>query len=260
MHQNSPCRWVWRSVGCSLVVEINLLPAQYRKRSDPSLWRYGSLALPVLTVLGILIFTVSQNTRLGNIQASLDDTNGQISALASAKREYDDLNRQKTELQQVTVVSNTLQASKTYWSSDLARFVNALPTTGGVALSSLSVKAVDSNTLTNYAQQGLYNGKPVSKEFELTGQAASSQALVNFLNSFENNPNFGVNFKSAQRQAATGGTTSATTAANTPYTFSATVGLIGQATAASATTGAAGTPGAAPNPATIPAAGSSNVR
>lgn len=244
------------------MVEINLLPAQYRKRSDPSLWRYGSLALPVLTVLGILAFTVAQNTRLGNIQASLDETNGQISALASAKREYDDLNRQKTELQQVTLVSSSLQASKTYWSSDLARFVNALPTGGGVALSALTVKAVDSNTLTNYAQQGLYNGKPVSKEFELTGQAASSQALVNFLNSFENNPNFGVNFKSAARQTATGNTTSATaTPTNVPYNFSATVGLIGQATAASATTGTPGTPGAAPNSATpTPAAGSSNVR
>ena len=246
------------------MVEINLLPAQYRKRSDPSLWRYGSLALPALTVLGVLVFTVSQNTRLGNIQASLDETNGQISALASAKKEYDDLTRQKTELQQVTLVSSSLQATKTYWSSDLARFVNALPTGGGVALSSLSVKAVDSNALTNYAQQGLYNGKPVSKEFELTGQAASSQALVNFLNSFENNPNFGVNFKSAQRQAATaspvGGTAPATAATNTPYTFSATVGLIGQATAASATTGTAGTPGAVPNSATAPAAGSSNVR
>ena len=258
MHQNLLCRWVWHCAGCSLVVEINLLPAQYRKRSDPSLWRYGSLALPVLTVLGVLAFTVTQNTRLGNIQASLDETNGQISALASAKKEYDDLNRQKTELQQVTVVSSSLQASKTYWSSDLARFVNALPTGGGVALSALTVRAVDSNALTNYAQQGLYNGKPVSKEFELTGQAASSQALVNFLNSFENNPNFGVNFKSAQRQTATGAVgAAATTATNTPYTFSATVGLIGQATAASATTG---TPGAAPSPATTPAAGSSNVR
>ncbi|WP_407538365.1 fimbrial assembly protein [Deinococcus radiomollis] len=246
------------------MVEINLLPAQYRKRSDPSLWRYGSLALPVLTVLGILAFTVTQNTRLGNIQASLDETNGQISALASAKKEYDDLNRQKTELQQVTVVSRSLQASKTYWSSDLARFVNALPTGGGVALSALSVKAVDSNALTNYAQQGLYNGKAVSKEFELTGQAVSSQALVNFLNSFENNPNFGVNFKSAQRQAVSGTVPAggnATAATNTPYTFSATVGLIGQATAASATTGTAGAPGTVPGPATsTPAAGSSNVR
>ncbi|WP_407570171.1 fimbrial assembly protein [Deinococcus altitudinis] len=246
------------------MVEINLLPAQYRKRSDPSLWRYGSLALPVVTVLGILIFTVTQNTRLSNIQASLDETNGQISALASAKKEYDDLNRQKTELQQVAVVSSALQASKTYWSSDLARFVNALPTGGGVALSALTVRAVDSNALTNYAQQGLYNGKPVSKEFELTGQAASSQALVNFLNSFENNPNFGVNFKSAQRQTATGGTVpaggTATAATNTPYTFSATVGLIGQATAASATTGTTGTPGAASGSATAPTAGSSNVR
>ena len=66
---------------CSLVVEINLLPAQYRKRSEPNVWRYASLALPVATVLGVLLFTVVQNTRLGNIQRELDAANGEITAL-----------------------------------------------------------------------------------------------------------------------------------------------------------------------------------
>ncbi|WP_424951601.1 fimbrial assembly protein [Deinococcus sp.] len=241
------------------MVEINLLPAQYRKRSEPGLWRYATLALPVATVLGIAIFSVVQNTRLDNITAQLKDNTGQISALETAKKEYDDLNRQKTDLQKITDVSKALVAGKTYWSSDLARFVNALPSTGGVALTALTVKAVDSNTLTNYAQQGLYNGKPVSKEFDLTGQAASSQALVAFLNSFESNPNFGVNFKSAQRAtvAVPGGTPSAAAIANAPYTFNATVGLIGQPTAAAQATGSVSSAGTAGS---TPAVGGSNVR
>ena len=247
------------------MVEINLLPAQYRKRSDPSLWRYGTLALPLAAVLGVVIFSVVQNTRLGNIQAQLDENNGVIASLQPAKREYDDLNRQKTDLQKVTEVSRTLQASKSYWSSDLARFVNALPTGGGVALSALTVRTVDSNAQTNLTQQGLYNGKAVTKEFELTGQAASSTALVNFLNSFENNPNFGVNFKSAQRATpspnltAPGGAAATLAAANAPYLFNATVGLIGQATPAAVSTPAGSAPGA-PGSAPSSTTGSSNVR
>lgn len=236
------------------MVEINLLPAQYRKRSEPSLWRYGTLALPVVTVLGILVFSVAQNARLGNVQRQLDENNGQITALEPAKKEYDDLITQKTDLQKVTEVSKTLQTSKTYWSSDLARFVNALPSGGGVALTNMSVKAVDSNGQANLAQQGLYNGKAVSKEFDLNGQAVSSQALVNFLNSFENNPNFGVNFKSASRTplAAPGGNVPGAT--TRPYTFIATVGLVGQPAAAADTTAASG---AAPS---TPAVGGSDVR
>lgn len=240
------------------MVEINLLPAQYRKSSEPSVWRYATVALPVVTVLGIVIFSAVQGTRLGNIQRELADNTGQIDGLAATKRQYDDLLAQKTNLQKTTDVSKALQASKTYWSSDLARFVNALPTGGGVALSALNMKAVDNSALTNYSQQGLYNGKPVSMEFDLTGQAASSQSLVNFLNSFENNPNFGVNFKGAQRTAiSTPGTSSTTSQPETAstYSFTATVGLIGQPASATATTPAtSGTSGS------TPAVGGSNVR
>ena len=251
------------------MVEINLLPAQYRKRSDPGLWRYATLALPIAAVLGVVIFSVVQNTRLGNIQAQLEENNGVIASLQPAKREYDDLNRQKTDLQKVTEVSRTLQASKSYWSSDLARFVNALPTGGGVALSALTVRTVDSNAQTNLTQQGLYNGKAVTKEFDLTGQAASSTALVNFLNSFENNPNFGVNFKSAQRAtpspnlSAPSAAAASLAAANAPYLFNATVGMIGQATAAAVSTPPASAPGSTPGAAgSAPSSstGSSDVR
>ncbi|WP_425145358.1 fimbrial assembly protein [Deinococcus sp.] len=257
------------------MVEINLLPAQYRKRSEPNIWRYASVAVPVLTVLGVLVFTVVQNTRLGNIMHDLDTVNGELAALEPSKREFDDLTRQKVTLQQTTQVAQTLQASKTYWSSDLARFVNALPAGGDVALNSLSIRALDATAQANITQQGLYNGKAVTKEFDLAGQAKNSQALVTFLTSFENNPNFGVDFKSAQRAptapvASSGGTQGGTVGTdNAPYSFTASVGLLGQPTPASGTAGtgaSSGTsaPGAVPTvpaaPAAPGAAGGSNVR
>ena len=93
----------------------------------------------------------------------------------------------------------------------------------------------------------------------------SSTALVNFLNSFENNPNFGVNFKSAQRAVpppgvtAPSGAAGSLVAANAPYLFNATVGMIGQATAAAVSTPQGSTPGAAGS-APSGNTGSSNVR
>ena len=240
----------------SLVVEINLLPAQYRKSSEPGLWRLATIALPVITVLAIVAFSAAQQARLKNIQTQLDDANGQITALSADKTEFDGLNRQKNDLQKVTDVAAALQTGKTYWSTDLARFVNALPSGGGVALTTMTVRSVDSNTQANLAQQGLYNGKVVSKEFDLTGQAVSSEALVAFLNSFETNPNFGVNFRSAQRATvAPGALDTAKAKASQPYIFNASVGMVGQPTAAASTTApATGTAGGAGT------TGSSNVR
>ncbi|ULH16671.1 fimbrial assembly protein [Deinococcus sp. KNUC1210] len=252
------------------MVEINLLPAQYRKRTEPNVWRYATLAVPVVAVLGVLTFTVYQTTRLVNIQKDLDAVNGQISALEDQKSEYDALNRQKTDLEKTTQVAQTLQSTKTYWSSDLARFVNALPSGGDVALSSLTIRAVDPSAQTNLAAAGTYNGETVTKEFDLAGQAKSSQALVTFLKSFESNPDFGVDFKSAQRAPdaapASGSVSAGSSAASgtdgVPYTFNATVGLRGQTTPALGTPGnAAGATSTAPGAPAAPApAGGSNVR
>lgn len=243
------------------MVEVNLLPAQYRRRSQPNAWRYATYALLPVTALLILVPSLVVGSQLGEVQRQVDAADGEIAALTPDKREYDGLNRQRQELQQVTAVSTTLQASKSYWSTDLARFVNALPSGGSVALSSLTVRSLDSSAQTNLQQQGVYDGKPVTKEFDLTGQAASTQALVTFLHSYESNPNFGVNFKSVQR--ATDAASGAGAAANSAYTFNASVGLLGQPAQAAQTTPAQSTPaqGTQSAPAAPPATpGGQNVR
>jgi type IV pilus assembly protein PilN len=81
----------------------------------------------------------------------------------------------------------------------------------------------------------------VTREIELSGSASSQQAVVNFLRTFENNPNFGVNFRSMQSDGETG-----------QYTFNASVGIV-QPVAATDTP-------ADPNaPATAPAAPSGSA-
>ncbi|AWN24061.1 fimbrial assembly protein [Deinococcus irradiatisoli] len=212
------------------MVEINLLPPQYRKRTEPNVWMYASIGAAAVTLLLIAIPEIVVATQVGNLQRKLDDQNGQISALNSTVApEYRSLTNSKTTLTAISQTAQSLSNGKTYWSTDLARFVSQLPQSGGVALSALNMHPS--------AVASLYNGKPASKEFDLSGSALSTAALVNFLNAYDAD-NYGVNFKSTQRNPETNN-----------YTFSATVGqLDGTPVNAAATTPAAGTSVAAPAP------------
>ncbi|WP_293914716.1 fimbrial assembly protein [Deinococcus sp.] len=212
------------------MVEINLLPQQYRKRSEPNVWLYAGVAAGVVTLLAIAIPEIVVATTIGNLQKRLDDQTGQISALQqSVAPEYRDLTTRQNNLNAVAQTARNLSSTKNgYWSTDLAKFVGQLPSGGGVALNQLTMHPF----VPNPSAPAPYDGKPASKEFDLTGSAVSSTALVGFLNAYTQD-NYGVNFKSTQRNAA----------ANN-YTFSATVGQLDSVSASATTPGT--TPGATP--------------
>lgn len=207
------------------MVEINLLPQQYRSQSEPSVWRYATYALLPLTLAAIAIPEAMTASTIRDLRSQLDQLNGEIMALEPAKREFDALNQERTALEQVTAVAGQLRDQKTYWSNDIAAFSAELPNSSGVAVKSMSVRPVDAAALSTQQQGGVYVGKNVVREFDLSGTASSQQAVVNFLNTFENSPNFGVNFKNLQREEASG-----------QYTFAATVGIVGKPPAAAPTT------------------------
>ena len=212
------------------MVEINLLPAQYRRRTEPNVWLYAGVAAVAVTLLAIAIPEIVVATQVGNLQNKLDDQNGQISALrSSVTPEYNSLTADKARLTAISQTAQSLSTGKTYWSTDLARFVGQLPQSGGVALSSLNMHQAATGVTS------LYNGKPADKEYDLSGTALSTSALVNFLNAYDQD-NYGVNFKNTQRNADT-----------SDFTFSATVGqLSGTPVSAAATTAAPAAPAAAP--------------
>ncbi|GGS15856.1 fimbrial assembly protein [Deinococcus knuensis] len=220
------------------MVEINLLPQQYRKQSEPSAWRFATYALIPVTVAAILIPEVMTATRAGDLRKQIDSLNGEAAALAPADREYRQLTGEKTQLEQITSIANQLREGKTYWTNDLAAFTAQLPTGSGVSVKSMTIKSLDANALGSLQQTGVYSGKNVSREIDLTGSASSQQAVVTFLRTFETNPNFGVNFRSMQADGETG-----------QYSFNASVGIV-QA-AAPATDPA--TPGSAPDAPAAPA-------
>ncbi|WP_291428060.1 fimbrial assembly protein [Deinococcus sp.] len=222
------------------MVEINLLPQQYRKQSEPSAWRFATYALIPLTVAALLIPEVMTATRAGELRRQIDSLNGEATALTPVNREFGQLTAEKTRLEQITAIANQLREGKTYWTNDLAAFTAQLPTGSGVAVKSMTIKALDANALSSLQQTGVYSGKNVGREIDLTGSASSQQAVVTFLRTFETNPKFGVNFRSMQTDAATG-----------QYSFSASVGVVQVATAATATDPA--TPGNAPAAPAAPA-------
>ncbi|MDB5046049.1 MAG: fimbrial assembly protein [Deinococcus sp.] len=225
------------------MVEINLLPQQYRKNNEPNGWRLATYALIPITIAAILIPEVVTATRVGDLQKQRDALQGEVVALTAAKQEFDALTATETQLKQVTDIATQLRDRKTYWSNDLATFTAQLPAGGNVALTSMNVRPVEATALATLQQSGVYTGKNVQREIELAGTARSQQAVVNFLNAFEANPKFGVNFRSLQNDQATGS-----------YTFAATVGVVAaEPTASVPPVVAAGAPAAAP--AAAPATG-----
>lgn len=214
------------------MVEVNLLPQQYRKQNEPTLWQPAAIGVAVLTALILIGVEVATATKVGNIRKELDSVNGEIAALTPADQEYRQLTQEKTQLQQITAIAGQLRDAKTYWTNDLATFTAQLPSGGGVALKSMTIRPLDAANLATQQQNGVYTGKNVTREIELSGSASSQQAVVNFLRTFESNPNFGVNFRSLQSEGDTG-----------QYTFSASVGIV-NGTAATPTTPAGTTPAA----------------
>ncbi|WP_102125162.1 fimbrial assembly protein [Deinococcus planocerae] len=228
------------------MVELNLLPPQDRKRGEPNVWKYAAFVLPPVTVLALLVPEALVGRQLGQLRAEQDRLNGDIAALAPTKGEYDRLTATQRTLEEVTAVSGKLREGKTYWTNDVAAFSAQLPAGGGVALTSMNVKALDAGALASLQQGGVYLGKNVVREIDLSGTARSQQAVVNFLNVYENDPGFAVNFRSLGQEGETG-----------RYTFAASVGLVGQGAAAPEEgAAAAGTP----TPASAGETGGENVR
>ncbi|GGL66207.1 hypothetical protein GCM10010840_00150 [Deinococcus aerolatus] len=209
------------------MVEINLLPQQYRKQSVPSAWRYATYALIPLTVAAILIPEVVTATRVGDLNREIDALNGEIVALTPAKQEFDTLTAEARTLEQVTAIAEQLRAGKTYWTNDLAAFTAQLPGDSSLAVTSLTIRNMDAGNLSSLQQTGIYMGKAVTREIDLSGTATSQQAVVNFLKLYEDSPNFGVNFKSLQSASASGPEQSGTAGAAQQYTFTASVGVVG---------------------------------
>lgn len=202
------------------MVDINLLPKEFQKQAESSPWHYGSIAAPFIA-LGVLAFMyLPLATQTANAQKKISELNGNIAALESQKQQYDALIITQTELEKVTTVAQTMRDQKTYWSNDLAMFSTRIPNTKGVALKSMRMSTPQKSAIETAQSNGIFVGKNIRRQLDISGTAASQQSVIAFLNTFENNPNFGVDFKGMQRDEQNG-----------EYNFTAIVGVVAPADA-----------------------------
>ena len=200
------------------MIKLNLLPKNLRRRVEPGWWRLAAVMV-VLTVLGVAAFLhLSTLSQIQALENQSDQLQVEVDVLRPFIAEQNRLVQQQRELEQLLAVRNQLRERFVPWSDNLALVINQIPREGrrfGIALRSIGTKTLTPQEIQSNAQNGLYDGKPVSVEFNLQGEAIGQNALIRFVEAFETSPRFGINFQSAsldqQRQL---------------YTFGATIGLV----------------------------------
>ena len=200
------------------MIKLNLLPKNLRRRVEPGWWRLAAVMV-VLTVLGVAAFLhLSTLSQIQALENQSDQLQVEVDVLRPFIAEQNRLVQQQRELEQLLAVRNQLRERFVPWSDNLALVINQIPREGrrfGIAMRSIGTKTLTPQEIQSNAQNGLYDGKPVSVEFNLQGEAIGQNALIRFVEAFETSPRFGINFQSAsldqQRQL---------------YTFGATIGLV----------------------------------
>lgn len=230
------------------MINVNLLPKDLRRSTGPDFWKVGAGALAGVTLLTIAILQFSVSSTLNTLEGKIQENQSEIAVLRPQVDERNRLLAEKNQLTAITSVAETLKAGQTSWSGDLARFVRQLPRASApvVALNSLTMKTLDAGGRQSAQQNGLYDGKAVTKEVQVSGKARSSAGLVQFVNAFEQAPDFGVQFQNMQREQEGG-----------LYTFSVTVGMVGTPPPQAAAQGQAPGPTGAAIPVSTTASGGS---
>ena len=220
------------------MISINLLPKTLRKRIEPGWWRLIAIAVPVLAVgiMGVMqLSAINQENALRDEKTQLEQ---EVSVLNRYVEGQKQLNAQQKELEGIVAIKTQLEQGKVSWSKELSTFAAKIPRASvgrpgsAVALRSMSLKRLDAAAAAGFATTKVYDGKPVTTEFTIDGEAASRGDLTRFIAAFEGDPKFGIQFNGWTLQKE-----------KNKYSFTATVGLVGEAPPAATPTAATGTNG-----------------
>ncbi len=197
------------------MIKINLLPKTLRKRVEPGWWRIIAVAFPVVTlgVIGIVQWGLSN--QINQLTTQRDQLQLEVDALQRYVQGQQALNVQQRELESIVSIKSALERDAVKWSTQLATFVERIPRSGSraaVSLRSLSLKRVVPQAAGGAV---LYDGKNVGSEFTIQGEAPQMGDIIRFVNAFETDPRFGIQFNQANY-----------TKESNRYSFTANVGLV----------------------------------
>jgi type IV pilus assembly protein PilN len=194
------------------VNDLNLLPKDLRERTAPDPWHVGAVALAVVAALLVGI----QSNGVSSEQSELEVQAAELQAEAARYRpfieEQNSLNTQLQELDQDIKVAQAVAGLYMPWSDYLTYFLNSIPTSQGrLEVSITSQIGISLAGRNDVAQMK----KPVKVVFAFNADAVSERAWKDFVEHFENSPEFGIISSSARPGDKTG-----------YWTFDARIGLI----------------------------------
>ena len=178
----------------------------------PDWWRTAAIVVPLIVLGAVAYVTIQTQTELNTRLSERDQLRAEVQILRPYVTEYRRLEARRQELEQIASVAREVRATFKPWSKYLADFLRRLPKRKGrltVSLSSIEARSI------NPASAKQIYGVPAGVEFSLRGEAASDQALVDFVHTFETDPRYGINFQSASYDKKVG-----------IYSFSAAVGMV----------------------------------
>lgn len=195
---------------------INLLPKDLRGRVGPDLWEISAVGIAGVSAAAFLTMQLIAVTTASHLSAQIDDQSAALAKLAPIVNKGKALKAEKAQLELTAGVADTLRGSGAPWSQDLARFAQQLPKGPAplVALETMTLKNVALPVQEDSRNRRAYDGKTISREVQVTGNARSGRALVEFISAFETPQWSGVQFQNAEQDEATGA-----------YRFALTVGL-----------------------------------
>ena len=170
----------------------------------------------VTTLLLVGYFDFSTRSQLRALENERDQLKVEVEVLQKYIQDQRRLVQEQGELQKLLAVRSQLQQKYVPWSDNLNLVLSRFPgKREGLAFKTIGTKLLSSSETQSQQTAGNYDGKPVNVEFTVQGEARSQAALIRFIDAYEGNPNFGINF---QQTALDEG--------RDVYTFAATIGMI----------------------------------
>lgn len=204
------------------MISLNLLPKNLRRRVEPGWWRLVAAMFVVTTLLLVGYLDFSTRSQLRALQNERDQLKVEVEVLQKYIQDQRRLVQEQGDLQKLLAVRNQLQQKYVPWSDNVSTVLGQFPgTKAGLALKTVGTKLLSASETQSQQTAGNYDGKPVSVEFSVQGEASSQAALIRFIDAYESNPNFGINFQQTALDEN-----------RDVYTFAATIGMVKNPSAA----------------------------